>query len=141
MTGVQTCALPICASRGISLRLYAPDELYFLRSQGSAELRLTPDLFPANHTNHRLKSYSLQAVGENVAGLRVRVNFDGLGVAHTFQLDAGGNVSGATFPDPLNRSLFGTWTLTINPNDNPGFNLSNLVDVAVFLEYEFDYRS
>lgn len=129
------------ASRGISLRLYAPDELYFLRSQGSAELRLTSDLFPANHNNHRLKSYSLQAVGENVAGLRVRVNFDGLGVAHTFQLDAGGNVSGATFPDPLNRSLFDTWTLTINPNDNPGFNLSNLVDVAVFLEYEFDYRS
>ena len=129
------------ASRGISLRLYAPDELYFLRGKGSAELSLTPDLFPANHTNHRLKNYTLQAVGDNVAGLRVRVDFAGPGVSHTFQLDSGGNASGAVFTVPLNRSLFDTWTITIDSDNNPGFNLSGLADVAVFLEYEFNYRS
>jgi hypothetical protein len=128
-------------SRGLSLRMYAPDELFFLRSQGSAELQITPDLFPANHTNQVLSSYSIQAQGTNVAGLKVRVEFADLGSTHTFELDASGIADGASFPTPLNQSLFGKWIFTIDPAENPGFDLSGLTDLSVFLEYDFDYRS
>lgn len=129
------------ASRGLSLRMFAPDELFFLRSQGTAELRITPDLFPANHTNQRLRSYFIQAQGTNVGGLRVKIDFANLGSSHTFQLDANGAANGATFPPPLNRSLFENWTITIDAASNPGFDLSGLTDFAVFVEYDFDYRS
>ncbi|MGI5823933.1 MAG: hypothetical protein ACOX6Z_08350, partial [Dethiobacteria bacterium] len=128
------------ASRGIALRLYAPDELYYLRSQGAAELCLSPAFFPANHTNLRLKGYTLQALGENVAGLRVHVAIAGLGAGHTFQMDSSGNAAGSAFTAPLNHSLFDTWIFTIRPEDNPGFDLSGLTDLAMFLEYEYDYR-
>lgn len=129
------------ASRGLAMRMYAPDELFFLRSQGRAELRITPDLFPANHTNQRLRSYFIQAQGANVGGLQVKIDFANLGSSHTFRLDANGAADDATFTAPLNRSLFENWTITIDAASNPGFDLSGLTDFAVFVEYDFDYRS
>jgi hypothetical protein len=129
------------ASRGLSLRMFAPDELFFLRSQGTAELRITPDLFPANHTNQRLSSYFIQAQGANVGGLQVKIDFANLGTSHTFKLDANGTADGAAFPAPVNRSLFENWTITIDPAANPGFDVSGLTDFSVFVEYDFDYRS
>jgi hypothetical protein len=129
------------ASRGLSLRMFAPDELFFLRSQGTAELRITPDLFPFNHTNQRLRSYFIQAQGANVGGLQVRIDFANLGSSHTFQLDANGTADGATFPALVNRSLFENWSIRIDRAANPGFDVSGLTDFTVFVEYDFDYRS
>ena len=129
------------ASRGLSLRLYAPDELFFLRSQGSAALRITPDLFPANHVNQRLTGYLIRALGEQVEGLRLRVEYETLGASHTFQLDADGAAGAAAFPDLVGHSLFDTWTFTIDPADNPGFDPRGLSDLSVFVEYDFDYRT
>lgn len=129
------------ASRGMSLRMYALDEWFYLRNKGSAELQITPGLFPANHINQQLSSYFIQARGDNVAGLKLRVDLAGLGASHTFELDANGNADGAAFPAPVNQSLFDTWTFTIDPADNPGFDLAGLADLAVFIEYDFDYKS
>jgi hypothetical protein len=129
------------ASRGISLRMYAPDEWFYLRSNGSAELQITPSLFPANHINQELSSYFIQARGDNVASLKLRVELAGRGDSHTFALDANGSVDGSTFPAPINQSLFDTWTFTIDPADNPDFDLAGLADLAVFIEYNFDYKS
>ncbi|MCP4420680.1 MAG: hypothetical protein GY805_29075 [Chloroflexi bacterium] len=129
------------ASRGLSLRLYAPDELFFLRSQGSAEFALTPDLFPANQTNQSLTAYTLQAIGDDVAGLRIRVDFEQLGGSHTFQLDNDGMASSAAFPAPLGQSLFETWRFSIDPADNPDFDLATLTDLSLFVEYDFTYRN
>lgn len=128
------------ASRGLSLRLYAPDELFFLRGQGSADLHLTPDLFPANQTSLKLTSYSLQAYGAKVGGLRVRVGLRGLGAMQTVTLDANGLAGSAAFPAPLNHTLFDTWTFTVDPADNPGFDRAGLTDLSLFVEYSFDYR-
>src|SRR4029077_897892 len=47
-------------SRGISLGLYAPDELFFLRSQGTAVLNLSEDFFPANQVNRKLTQYFIR---------------------------------------------------------------------------------
>ena len=88
-----------------------------------------------------MSSYFIQALGDNVAGLKLRVDLAGLGASHTFELDANGNADGATFPDPINQSLFDTWTFTIDPADNLGFDLAGLADLAVFIEYDFDYKS
>ena len=129
------------ASRGLSLRLYAPDELYFLRAQGSARLRVGPDMFPANHTGQRLSSYVLQARGAEVGELLVRVALGSSGATHTFTLDADGLADGAGFPAPVGQSLFDEWTFTVDPADNPGFDLAGLEDLSVFVEYDFDYRT
>ncbi|MBM9593826.1 Tc toxin subunit A-related protein [Roseitranquillus sediminis] len=127
------------ASRGISLRLYAPDELYFLRSQGTARLALTPGLFPANQVDQTLTGYTLKASGAGVAGLRVRVAYEALGAEHTFVLDADGTADGAAFLDPVGRPLFDTMTFTVE-SDAPDFDLAGLTDLALFVEYDFDYR-
>jgi Tc toxin complex TcA C-terminal TcB-binding domain len=129
------------ASRALSLQLYAPDELFFLRNQGSARMEITPDLFPANHVDHRLKSYVVQARGAGVDGLKVRVDLEGLGAGHEFTLGPDGTADGAAFPAPIGQSLFDTWTITIDPEANGGFDLDGLQDVAVFVEYDFAYRS
>lgn len=129
------------ASRGLSLKLYAPDELFFLRGQGNAQLAITPDLFPANQVAQKLKSYSLQALGESVAGLKIDVAYEGLGQTHQFELDAQGMATQADFAAPVGQSLFDTLSFTIDAAQNPGFNLSNLDDLSLFVEYDFDYRS
>ncbi|MGP1373758.1 MAG: hypothetical protein ACTS3T_13090 [Almyronema sp.] len=129
-------------ARALSLRLYAADELFFLKSQGTAELAIAPELFPANQTQPVLKHYRIQAMGaaSTVAGLNLRIDFINAGVSHTFQLDSDGNADDASFSDPLDRSLFDTWRLTIDPADNPSVDLSQLDDIAVYVEYTFTYR-
>jgi hypothetical protein len=129
------------SSRGLSLQLYAPDELYFLRAQGSARLPITPDLFPANHTRQRLRSYVVQARGTDVAGLKVRVALASSGATHTFTLDGDGVADGAAFPAPVGQTLFEEWAFSVDAGDNPGFDLTGLEDLSMFVEYDFDYRS
>ncbi|MGB1250784.1 MAG: hypothetical protein ACPG8W_09250 [Candidatus Promineifilaceae bacterium] len=124
------------ASRAMSLRLFAPDELFFLRGQGSAELALTSALFPANQTNQTLTAYTLRASGDNVAGLQIRVDVGG--DTHVFQLDGDGMADGAAFAAPIGRSLFDTWQFTI---EDPNFDTADLTDLSLFVEYDFDYRS
>lgn len=136
------------ASSGLGLRLYAPDELYYLRSQGEAELSISPELFPANQTNQVLSSYYIQATGDanTISGLNVRVSLEDLGSSFTFELDENGKADDALFADPLNNSLFDKWTFTIEAEDNPqlviddSLDLTGLADLAVFVEYDFEYR-
>ena len=138
-------ALPTTGSgaRALGLRLYAPDELFFLKSQGRAELSITPELFPANQANHVLTRYRIQAIGDAAAvnGLNLRIDFDNLGASHTFQLDSEGNADDSAFAAPLSQPLFDTWVIAIDSADNPGVDLSRLDDIAVYVEYNFDYRS
>lgn len=129
------------ASRGLSLKLYAPDELFYLKAQGNAEFAITPELFPANQINQVLKSYSLQALGDGVAGLTVTVAYENLGQSHNFVLDAQGLATQADFAPPVGQSLFDSLSITIDPALNPGFDLSDLQDLSLFVEYDFDYRS
>jgi hypothetical protein len=134
-------ALPPTASaaRALSLRMFAPDELYFLRSQGSAQLSVDATMFPANHGNPRIRSYSLQGIGPAAAGMKVRLDSANLGAGHVFTLDVQGNAAGTGFPNPINQSLFDSWTITVPPGDNPGVDLSGLTDFSLFFEYDFTY--
>lgn len=131
------------AARALGLRLYAPDELFFLKSQGDGQLEISPSLFPANQVNPRLTRYKLQVVGEAAAvdGLKVRVDFDSLGSSHTFTLDSSGSADDSDFGDPIGESLFETWRFTIDEAENPGTDLTMIEDIALYVEYDFDYRS
>ena len=134
-------------TRSFALRLSAPDELFFLRSQGQAELVLDAGLLPANQAAPQLKSYFLQARGAAAAGLKLRADWAGLGAGHLFTLDASGNADGAAFAAPTGRTLFDTLSFRINAADNPQLvksgvlDLSGLQDLALFVDYSFTFRT
>jgi len=136
------------ASRGLSLQLYAPDELFFLKNQGNATLNIEPSMFPANQKNQVLTSYFIKATGETatIANLKVRVKLEGLNQGFTFTLGADGTIGSAGFAAPLNKTLFDKWNFIINAADNPQLvqdgklNLRGLRDLSIFTEYKFDYR-
>jgi Tc toxin complex TcA C-terminal TcB-binding domain len=141
------------ASRGISMRLFTPDELFYLRSQGSGELEFEPDMFPANHENLRRDRVVLQASGDapTIASLTLRLASAELGTEARITLDGQGaadsETAGSALAPLLNRPVLDTWTITIDPADNPSLvrdgrlDLTGLRDLSVFLEYRFDYRS
>lgn len=143
-------ALPAAssASKGISMRIFTPDELFFLRNQGEAILNIDSNMFPANQTNLILKEYRFQAVGEasTINNLVFEVGFANLGSDFTFTADGNGAIDGtAGYGDPIGKSLFDQWTIRIKGADNPHLvqdgqlNLSGLQDIILFVEYDFDY--
>ena len=142
-------ALPANGSgtRSFSLRLTAPDELFFLRSQGSAELALDASLLPSNQGDPQLKTYFLQGIGAAAAGLKLRVDWTGLGAGNLFTLDANGNADGASFAAPVARTMFDTLTFSVTAADNPQLvkdgilDLSGLLDLSLFVDYGFTYRA
>lgn len=142
-------ALPALGSgtRSFALRLTAPDELFYLRSQGQALLTLDAALLPANQADPQLRSYFLQARGTASAGLKLRADWAGLGDGHLFECDANGNADGAVFAGPVGRTLFDTVQFSVNAADNPQLlkdgvlDLSGLQDLALFVDYTFTYRA
>jgi Tc toxin complex TcA C-terminal TcB-binding domain len=152
LEGQVRAALPAKGSgtRSFALRLTAPDELFFLRSQGQAELVLDAGLLPANQANPQLKSYFLQARGPAAKGLKLRVDWAGLAApntGHLFTLDAAGNADGAAFAAPTNRTLFDTVRFSVNAADNPQLvkngvlDLAGLEDLALFVDYGYTFRT
>jgi Tc toxin complex TcA C-terminal TcB-binding domain len=141
-------ALPAAGSgtRSFSLRLTAPDELFFLRNQGNAALVLDARLLPSNQGDPQLKSYFLQARGAAAAGLNLRVDWAGLAAGHLFTLDAAGNADGAAFTAPVNRTLLDTLAFSVSAADNPqlvkdgALDLSGLLDLSLFVDYAYTYR-
>ncbi|MEF7615718.1 hypothetical protein V4F39_17525 [Aquincola sp. MAHUQ-54] len=133
-------------TRSFALRLTAPDELFFLRSQGEARLVLDAGLLPANQADPQLRSYFLQARGPAAAGLKLRVDWAGLGAGQLFEFDAQGNADGAAFAAPTGRTLFDTLQFRVDAADNPQLvkdgvlDLAGLQDLALFVDYGFTYR-
>jgi hypothetical protein len=139
-------------SRGISMRLYFPDELFFLRSQGSAQFVVDRDMFPSNQVKLMRTRLVLRGTGDSstFAGLTLRLESEEAGETLRVTLDDEGLADSTTPDSPLatlvGRPVFDRWTVTIDPNDNPTLVddgelvLSGLRDLSAFLEYTFDYR-
>jgi hypothetical protein len=142
-------ALPATGTgtRSFALRLTAPDELFFLRSQGTAELVLDAGLLPANQSDPQLKAYFLKARGAAANGLKLRVDWAGLGSGNLFTLDADGNADGAAFAAPVGRTLFDTLNISVTAADNPqlvkdgALDLGGLLDLSLFVDYGYTYRA
>ncbi len=135
------------ATRPISMALELPDELFFLKSNGSADIEFSDAMFPNTETARERTNVVVKLTGEpaTIGNLTLRLTSREHGSALTLTTDADGIVDEAL--DPLSgEPVIDHWTLRITAEDNPrlvrdgALDLSGLRDVLVFLEYEFRYR-
>jgi hypothetical protein len=139
------------ASRAFSARMSFPDEMFYLKNKGEAELVFDAGMFPRNQTNVTRTNVTLKATGApaTINGLKLRLTSAGLPAEIVLTTNASGEVNDATPGQPLralrNKPMTDKWTLRILAADNPGLvtggalNLSGLTDVLFFFEYKFDY--
>ncbi|MGC2407626.1 MAG: hypothetical protein WA431_14575, partial [Candidatus Cybelea sp.] len=140
------------ATRVTSMRLTFPDELFYLRGQGSAQLIYDAALFPMTQTNLSRTKSSLRVLGDpaTINGLTLHVTSAALGKEFVVKTDAGGQVAGTASTDPLfalnGHPVFDTLTIAVQAADNPQlvtagkFVLTGLSDLMTYFEYTFDYR-
>ena len=147
-------ALPAAgtASRGFSLRMSFPDELFYLKNKGEAILEFSERMFPQNQRNQKRTDVLIKALGDPAltAGITMWLTPAGGPGELKLETNADGEVNDSVPGRPLrnlrNRNMIDTWTLRITPEDNPGLvadgelDLGGLEDIFVFFEYSFDYR-
>jgi hypothetical protein len=135
------------AARLISMALELPDELFFLKSTGSAEIEFTNAMFSTVETDRQRTSVALRLSGApaTIGRLTLRLNSREHGAALTVTTDATGQVRDALAP-LAGEPVIDDWTLAITAEDNPrlvrdgALDLSGLRDVLFSLQYEFRYR-
>ena len=103
-----------------------PDELFYLKSQGEAELTFDASLYPRYQTALVRRKLSLKVSGEpaTAAGLTLRIVSSAHGAELRVTTDAHGELAGLQPTDPLGplagEPVFDTWTIRITAEDNPG---------------------
>jgi hypothetical protein len=152
-TGIKA-ALPVAGSgsRGFSLSMMFPDEMFYLKNKGNAEIEFAADMFPYNQSNMKRTKVSLKAGGDATAikNLTLRLKSTAHGATElVLKTNAQGEVNAATAGDPLkvlkNEAMLDKWTVNITAADNPALVkdgalvLSGLKDLLIFFEYSFDY--
>jgi hypothetical protein len=145
-------ALPVTGSgaRAISLRMSYPDELFYLKSQGEAQVELDASLFPFSQQLQNRTRLSLRASGAAAPNLRLRLTSRNHGTEVLVTADANGLAAGNVAGDPLgvflNEAMLDRWTVRILAGDNPALvqadrlNLNGLSDIMLYFEYGFRYR-
>lgn len=140
------------ASRAFSMRFMFPDELFYLKSQGDAELVFDAGMFPRNQTKPIRSAVTLKVTGDPTvtAGLTLQLTSQELGSTLTVQTNAKGEINSTAPGNPLknlhDRSMFDLWTVKITAEENPTlvkngvFDLKGILDILIFFEYRFDYR-
>jgi hypothetical protein len=138
------------AARAVSMRMWSPDELFYLKSRGEARLDFETSLFPRNQKEQKRTKLSLQVKGDKVANLVLRLTSQKHGTELALTTDANGRVAGVAPADPLaplqGEALIDQWKLKITAADNPTLvesgqlNLKGIDDVMAFVEYSFLYR-
>lgn len=139
-------------TRVLSMRMSFPDEFFYLKSNGEAELVIDETLFPRTQTSLVRKKTNLKVTGDATAnGLKLRLKSQNGGPELLLTTDAKGQVAGVVAGDPLfvlnGKPVFDQWTLSITAADNPTLVkdgklvLTGLNDVMAYLEYDFQYRS
>ncbi|MBV9354974.1 MAG: hypothetical protein JO023_05550 [Chloroflexi bacterium] len=141
------------ASRACSLSMSFPDELFYLKNQGRAELVFDATMFPRSQTQLERSRTVLKVSGDprTAQNLTLQLVADAVGATPiTLKTDASGQVDDAAAGSPLaalrGKPMLDRWVLSIAPADNPqlvkngALDLSGLKDVLVFAEYGFTYR-
>lgn len=140
------------SSRAFSMCLMFPDELFYLKSNGDAELEFDAAIFPQNQKDMKRTDMVLKVTGDaaKAGGLTMRLLSAGFGTELTLKTDGDGEVNDSSPGKPLrklrNRPVTDKWTIKITEADNPGLvkddrlDLAWLADVLIFMEYSFNYR-
>jgi hypothetical protein len=124
-------------ARHTSLRLDAPDELFFLRSQGQADLAVAAGDLPRSQRNHTRTSATLRVTGPAGANLALRITPRSAGTAITVTTDADGLVPATDLAALAGGPV--AEVLRIEPA-SAGTNLSGVTDVQLYQEYSFTFR-
>jgi Tc toxin complex TcA C-terminal TcB-binding domain len=139
------------ASRAFSMRLSFPDELFYFKNKGDAEISFDASMFPRSQTGFKRTALTLKVAGKNttIANLTLRLTSANHGSEVVVKTDANGLAPDGA-GQPLNalrgEALLDKWTIKITAADNPGLvqngvlDLSGVNDVMAFFEYTFDYR-
>jgi hypothetical protein len=139
------------ASRAFSTSLSFPDELFYLKNQGQAELTFDATMFPRNQKDFVRTSTTLRLAGDpsTVKNVAVRLT-PGAGAEIVVKTDARGLARDSDPDSPLkalaNKPVLDVWKARIIAADNPqlvskgALNLAGLSDLLVFSEYTFNYR-
>lgn len=136
------------ASRAVSLGLYLPDELFYLRNQGTAEIEFEEGMFPSNQEERVRTDTLLRATGDpgTVGGLTLSIHSAALDSTVDVTLDVDGTADADALGALVGGPLLDTWTVTVDPEANPDLvvdgdlDLSGLADLSTFVEYDFRYR-
>jgi receptor-binding and translocation channel-forming TcA subunit of Tc toxin len=140
------------ASRSTSLKFSAPDELFYLRNQGEAELTFDATLFPRSQKNLKRTRDSLKVTGPAAKGLTLRLTAGATAAAGgeiVLTTDDRGEVrdaAGSPLAALQGKDVLDRWRFAVRAEDNPQLvkdgvlDLSGIDDLMVFFEYQFDYR-
>jgi hypothetical protein len=141
------------ASRAFSMKMSFPDELFFLKSQGEAQLDFTELLFPRNIKNLVRTKTTIKFTGQpsTVQNLNFELAAGAAGAAAlVLTTDANGEAGDAAANSPLRplrgKPMFDHWKISIKAAanrplvHNGALDLGGLDDVLIFSEYGFNYR-
>jgi hypothetical protein len=138
------------ASRGTSLRLQAPDELFFLRAQGTGVLAVSAADLPRTQQDLKRTSFTLRLVGDpDLIGKRtLRLTPASTGKELKLKTDADGVVTGTAVKALVGQPVADSFTIAITADDNADLSagaggvpdLSGLTDVTVYQDYSFTWR-
>ncbi len=139
------------ASRSTSLKLSAPDELFYFKNQGEAELVFDATLFPRSQQALKRQRDTLKVTGQAAAvqGLTLRLTTDAAGGEMVLKTDAKGEVrdsAGSPLAALKGKAVLDRWRFAVRAGDNPqlvkngALDLSGIDDLMVFFEYQFNYR-
>jgi hypothetical protein len=151
LEGAVRTALPSAgaASRAVSMRFSFPDELFYLRNRGEAELSFGLEMFPRFQKDQVRTTNTLMFAGDpqTAGGLTLRIVSAAAGPAEIMvKSDASGMVDSAQMAVLDGKPVADRWSIAIRADDNPhlvkdgALDLGGLGDVMAFFEYTFVYR-
>jgi Tc toxin complex TcA C-terminal TcB-binding domain len=141
------------ASKAFAMSMYFPDELFYLKSQGQAQLTIDASMFPYSQTKlvRNRTRLSLSGDAQAVQNVTIRMVANAVGPnAIVLKTDATGtvndSVAGSALAALQGKPMLDQLSLTITAADNPQLvhngvlDLSAISDVLLFTEYGFTYR-
>jgi hypothetical protein len=138
------------ATRAFSMQMTFPDELFFLKNQGQADVVFDESLYPRNQKNPKRTRVVVKLTGSTAANVKLRITSQNHGAELVATTDANGVIQGAAPTDPLgslrSESALDKWTIRITAADNPALapggvlNLKGIADIMILFDYDFQFR-
>jgi hypothetical protein len=138
------------ATRAFSMQMTFPDELFFLKNQGQADVVFDESLYPRNQKNPKRTRVVVKLTGSTAANVKLRITSQNHGTELVVTTDANGVIQGAVPADPLGslrtESALDKWTIRITAADNPALapggvlNLKGIADIMILFDYDFQFR-
>jgi hypothetical protein len=140
------------AAQALSMKVSTPDELFYLKNKGEAEIVFDDLMFPRNQKDLLRKTTTIKLTGTPlvIKNLKIRMTCAALPSEIIVQSDGTGEINDIPVTSLLkglqNKSIMDTWKWKITGADNPHLvqngvlDLSKLNDIMIFTQYSFNYR-